>query len=96
MNFELFDMRDAEKIGDRQIVLRIMSCDNLVLIQSPIYATEDTAKNLADLIAAGLNTEAEWFGRPAIAQCQSTIASLDSLSQAQKRFADGLCQLNLF
>lgn len=83
MKVFIFDLRDAKEPCDRLIVLRLVDGTGCLRVQSPIYnATEDTARNLGELLASAFNTELQWVGPSPIADALGTAAEAEQLQQA--------------
>jgi hypothetical protein len=80
MKVFIFDLRDSKNPCDRLIVLRLVDDTGCLRVQSPIYnATEDTARNLGDLIASAFNTQLQWVGPSPIADAIATVAEAQRL-----------------
>ena len=93
MKVQIFDMRDAKEPGDRQMVLRLVMDTDCLLIQSPIYATEDVARDLGAALAAAYGVDLEWYGPPPLKAAIETLQQHASLS---RDLEDGFQQLALF
>jgi hypothetical protein len=93
MRVIIYDMRDAKEPGDRQIVLRMIGFSGCLILQSPIYANEDLARHLGEILAETFNTELEWIGPTPMSAMEAFSYEAE---QTKAAMSIGLKQLDLF